>query len=462
MSNIITPEDALLFIDAVMLATVYGHVSPGDKAAVRSAETAFKSLLVTHGFDKPNLLFRRLEAVGPGLISMSTDKDRVKDGLFRLTLKLNENEARSAFRTIITHTLRLSNPLVPTIVPCDLVTDFDGSNRLVGAHLLPILDRYDCAGSASLGPYFKQLMHVMSCGGHYGLSSLVDTTRLPADVMGHLAALQSIVAAGMHNEIDTPLHCGATQILLPDAESATGYISVTPAACGALLSALSDAISERRETIAKITKGNDALAKKHAGYVARGLAEKAAALPTPQPAPGSVVTTRQYMKAVSNMANLSKVVRSGSFILIAQPPVDVPEAREAFRMARDVHGWVASNLRWHARQRGRVARELKAFVSLFVRMEAAASTNASERFRLSRYVRFFAAVVVRRFSKLVAECGKQIGQDLPSDQQLAAAVARQLSAQVAFAAAPALLAEWEEEALGIISQQIEVDHVDNA
>ena len=446
--------------EALPLIQRFEDSNTKDAAQAREIQSAFESLYIRHGFKKIKELKNHLEAYLPGLFGYLKTKDsQKKDVLLGLSLNLNLRGVSEVFSKLATHSLKLSNPAAFGRAPIDTTEVFELSDTLVGSHVVPMDARYDCSANAALTPYLRQVRHALANKGRYILPSGLASRDLPESVLTHIAGIEAVVGRTDEQSVQ-PVHYGVPQVLLPDADSKTGYISVTPAACSGVITLLTDRLAERGALIAHTRKANKKLAQR-----AKSKRGKSDDTLEPQPVPGAVPHTRKFMKAVSNLQNLSQTLRAGSAVLIACPPVDDAAKRRALQLAHDPPKWIATTLRRHIFKNDRVGENLRKFSKLFEHMNSASSTNASERRRLTRHVRFFSAVLVDDLNdtarKHHALIEKQVA-DLPDDVALANAIAQQINAHLSFAAEPALVAEWADEALNIIRARKEGRHVAHA
>lgn len=462
--------------EALLLIQRFEGSNTKDAAQAREIQSAFKGLCIRHGFEKLKepeketedlkdqfikTLKNHLEAFLPGLFGYLKTKDHQKKDIFLgLSLNLDLRRVSEVFSKLATHSLKLSNPAAFGRAPIDTTEVFELSDTLVGSHVVPMDARYDCSANAALAPYLRQVRHALANQGRFVLPSDLNPRDLPESVLTHIAGIEAVVGRSGEQAVQ-PVHYGVPQVLLPDASSETGYISVTPAACGGLVAQLSERFTERKERAAALKKEQEKQQRAKAKARNKGDESEVEAEDLPA-APLPVIHTRQYMKAVSKMMNLSQVVRSGSAILIAAPPVNDSGKREAALLAYNLPHWVAAILRRHAIRKDSVGKELRAFTELFNSMDAAATTNARERLRLAQHIRFFGAVLANQFAEVLRKHGplvEKLAAEIPSHEQLAEAIAQQINEHLEFAAAPELVAEWAEEVISIVQDKVEVRHV---
>ena len=251
-----------------------------------------------------------LDALLPGLFA-------VKRAGPRAGVSLNvasEAKLRGVAACVSAHSVKLGCASARGAVPLDDRREVEGLQNYLGAHQIAAGDVFDYSGNAGDIPLFRQLAHAMGGNGRFA-TGVLERGALAPEILAQIERIERVA----HEALTAParragaLSAGVHQLVVPDEHSATGYLSISPVACGAVLAELSEAL---------------------------GLWNEArAAHPIEMPdRPGRVPSAR-WMAAVSKRQNLSSVVGSVRRVLAGTVPAIEPSIREALSIRTNPAVW---------------------------------------------------------------------------------------------------------------------------
>lgn len=199
-------------------------------------------------------------------------------------------------------------------IPIDRALPFENSNSIIGAHSINAGSALDFYSGANNSSAFKQIRHIMLSGGDYIFPEGISVDDFPDTVMRHLVDMASVVSSGaLYAKRDVSVIQGLPQVLIADATSPTGYISVTPLACGGVLVAASKSIR--------------AYSFDQNELVALGEARKG-------------LRSASFMPCVANKQNLSGIIGPAKSIYFGTPPLIDKDARSAFSLTNKTGEWM--------------------------------------------------------------------------------------------------------------------------
>jgi hypothetical protein len=309
----------------------------------------------------PGMFSVKLEGAVPGVVINQARSERL----------------RAVASCIAAHSAKLGNAYARGRVPLDDRLGTEGLEHLLGAHQVEAADSFDYSGNAADIPYFRQIGHALAGQGRYRLAMPMGAAIAPA-IVEQVGRIEEVARGVLERAEfdDSGVHFGVPQLLFPDEASSSGYLSVTPLACGAVLARLDRTIRDRREARALLELGD--------------------------PARPGHVRTAGWMEAVAKRQNLSAVVGSVRSVLAACPPVTERAVIEALSIRRSPEDW-ACRL---GLQRAVHVQSYRVTVGEFVRQLARqleAEASDAQRQRLGRLTDELVFPIAWRWASIVWE-----------------------------------------------------------